>query len=146
MHLSLKYDYESSILRAASVHLGLDINVSIVVTSNEKDSIRIGFTREDSMQVPLGYSNASKIIRATIQALRDLLTTENEMIKKLNAPEVTIEMHVQAPAHCEDRRLRLYKTLVDKNIPDFEKIKNNPFLHYKTTITNSTIIIFIQRR
>ena len=133
-------------LRVASIELDDNINVSIVLTSNELDTIRIGFTREDSMQISLGYVNAAKIIRAAIQSLRDLLSTNNAMIKKISSSSIAIEMHVQTSRDREGRRLRLYKALVDKNIAGFEKIKSIPFKHCKTTITNNTIIIFIQRR
>jgi hypothetical protein len=146
MELPLEYSYTSSLLRVFPVDLGPNIFMSIVLTSNSTDIIEVGFTREDSFQVPLGYRNAAKLVKFTIQAIWDLLATKNTMIDSLKNDLIKVRLSIIADEKFVDRRMRMYKSLIDKNIPIFEKSEAHPYQYCKTTITNSTIVIFIQRR
>lgn len=146
MTFLLDYSYTSSLLRVAPVAMGEGIAISIVVTSNEKDTVSIGFTREDSNQLALGYKNAAKITKSTIQALWDLLGTKNSMISSLKSNNINIKMNIVASKQSAVKRTRMYKALIDKNIAIFDDSKEINYSHDKTIVTNDGIVIFIQRQ
>lgn len=146
MTFPLDYSYASSLLRVTPVAMGEGIAISIVVTSNEKDTVSIGFTREDSNQLALGYKNAAKITKSTIQALWDLLGTKNSMISSLKSNNINIKMNIVASKQSAVKRTRMYKALIDKNIAIFDDSKEINYSHDKTIVTNDGIVIFIQRQ
>ena len=146
MTFPLDYSYPSSLLRTSPIAMGDGIAISIVITSNEKDTVCIGFTREDSNQLPLGYKNAAKIIKSTIQAFWDLLGTKNSMISSLKSNKINIKMNIATSKQVAIKRIRMYKALIDKNIAIFEDSEEINYSYDKTIITNDTIVIFIQRQ
>ena len=143
MQTSLKYAYESSILRVASLHLSQQINIDIVVTSDRINTICVGFNRSDSNRVRLGYKQIARVVRGTIQSIEDVLRTDNEMIASLRSENVII--HISVSSNSEDRRLRMYKRLIGKHGMRMDQDKDIPFSHVKTDIINNDIKIFIQR-
>ena len=145
MQLSLKYDYASSCLRSIPVTIEEGPNITIVLTSNQKDTVFVGFTREDSEKIALGYKSAAMITKTAIQALWDLLKTNNSMIDNLKSDKIKIRMSIVASKQTSKKRVRMYKALIDKNIAIFENSKEIKYRHNKTVITNDTIVIFIQR-
>lgn len=143
MQFSLQYSYKSSALRVAPLHAGSQVKIDIVLTSDEKSTVFVGFNRSDSNRVKLGYKQIASVVRGTIQSIKDVLNTKNDMISSLKSDNIVICIPVFSSA--ESRRLRMYTALIDKHSLIMHQDENIPFRYVKTDIINNVIKIFIQR-
>lgn len=139
----LDYSYTSARLRVSTVALKDQTKVDIVLTSDEKNTISVGFQREEIKSPQIGYKSAVKIMRSVILSIQDVLSTKNKMLEELSQDKITIEISVISSV--TPRRLRMYLKLIKRYAPRLEQNEKIPFKHLKTDIINGTIKIFIQR-
>lgn len=143
MQSSLKYSYESNVLRVAQIELHSQVKIDVTLTSDEAKTVTVSFNRADSNGYRLGYKQIVRVVRGTIQAIEDVVSTDNSMINALKGPEITIQLVVVSNVAL--RRLRMYKALIDKHAMRMDQDAQIPFRHVKTDVINNVIKIFIQR-